>query len=171
MYPEFRAGQKLRAADLLSMGTYEVQQASDLTRTSTTTFADTNIVIPGEANAIYEYRLTAVYSGGTTGLAKFEWEVPSGTTMQRHGIGIGATSTGSQTNADILFSAQGSESTDFNVGVNSSSSVSQCSFYETGRIEMGTTEGDVTLQFGQVASSATSSVLYSTTACVYQRIG
>lgn len=171
MYPEFRSGQKLRASDLLSMGTYEVQQGSDLTRTSTDTFADTNIVIPVEATGVYEYRLTASYSGDTTGLGKFQWTVPSGSIMQRHGVGIGITSTGSQTNADILFSAQGTDGTDFNLGVNSTSSSSVVSFIEMGRIVVGSTAGDATLQFGQVASSATSSILLSSTACVYQRIG
>lgn len=169
-YPDWRAGQKLKASLLDAMNVFQVLQGTDSSVTSSTTLTDSNLVIPLASGALYEYRLLLVYSCGA-GDFHFEWDVPSGTEMQRHGLGIGNTSTGSQTNADILFSAQGTQSTDFNVGGNSGDATANCSFVELGVFTTGSTAGDATLQFTQDTSNATASTLRAASSVYYRRIG
>lgn len=169
-YPDWRAGQKLRASLLDAMNVFQVLQGTDSSATSTTTLQSTNLVIPVESGALYEYRLLLVYACGAGDL-HIEWDVPGGVDMQRHGVGIGATSTGSQTNADILFSAQGTQGTDFNMGGNSGDATANCSFVEQGFITTGSSSGDVTLQFAQDNSNATASTIRAASSIHYRRIG
>lgn len=169
-YPDFRAGMKLKASHLRAMQTIRVVQGSDQTRTSSTSNLDTNLVIPAEANAVYEYRLLLAYSCGAgdyTGL----WSVPSGTTMQRHGDGMAATATGTQTAYTDAFSAQGSATTAFNIGGNTSSIAQTCSFVEQGYIETASTAGNVTYQFSQRLSSADATIIRAASQLYYTRIG
>lgn len=169
-YPDFRAGMKLKASHLRAMQTIRVVQGSDQTRTSSTANLDTNLVIPVEANAVYEYRLLLAYSCGA-GDYTGAWSVPSGTTMQRHGDGMAATATGTQTAYTDAFSAQGSATTAFNIGGNTSSIAQTCSFVEQGYIETASTAGNVTYQFSQRVSSADATIIRAASQLYYTRIG
>ena len=166
-YPDWRAGQRMTADLLAAMNVYEVEQGSDQTVTSSTVYVDTNIVIPVEANALYTYTLLADASGDVAGDGKVAWTVPSGTTMKRSGQGVGQSNTASQTDAATMFSAQGGASTDFGFGVGTGTTA----FVEDGRIETGSTSGNVTLQFAQRVSNATGSIFRGTSIATYRRIG
>lgn len=169
-YPDWRAGQKLKASLLRAMNVYQVVQGTDASKTSSTTLTSTNLVIPVESDALYEYRLLLVHSSGA-GDMQVEWDVPSGTSMQRHGMGIGANNTGSQTNVDISFSAQGTNTTDFNIGGNGGDATAKCSFVELGYIDTGSSSGNVTLQYAQDNSNATASIVRAESSVFYRRIG
>lgn len=166
-YPDWRAGQKITADLLGGMQTYEIEQGSDLVRTSSTTLTDTDIVIPLEENAVYEYHLAISYNAATAGDAKVAWSVPSGATMIRSGQGLGQSVSTSQTDADRGFSARGAAATEFGFGGTGSTAA----FEESGVIECGSTAGNATLQFAQRVSSASSSTMFTSTFCTYRRIG
>lgn len=169
-YPDFRAGMKLKASHLRAMQMTRVVQGSDQTRTSSTSNLSTNLIIPAEANAVYRYTLLLAYSCGAgdyTGV----WDVPSGTSMQRHGDGMAATATGSQTAYTEAFSAQGAAGTAFNIGGNTSSIAQIVSFIEEGYVETASVGGDVTYQFSQRVSSADATICRAASQLYYVRIG
>lgn len=169
-YPDWRAGQKIKASLLRAMTPTLVLQGTDLERTSSTTLTATNLVIPVEANALYEYRLLVTYAAGD-GDVQVEWTTPAGTEMQRHGVGLGDASTGAPTNGNSLFSAQGTGATDFDIGGSTLSATANCSFIELGHITTGSTSGNVTFMFAQDISNATASILRSVSSVLYRRIG
>lgn len=166
-YPDWRAGQKITADLLAGMQTYLVEQGSNLSVTSSTAFVDSDIVIPLEENAIYEYHLCISYSAGTGGDANIEWTVPSGATMLRSGQGLGQSVSTAQTDADRSFSARGAAGTDFGFGGTGSTAA----FEEHGTIECGSTSGNAVLQWSQRVSNATATTLLGSTFCTYRRIG
>lgn len=169
-YPEFRAGMKLKASHLRAMQTYRVLQGADQTRTSSTTLLSSNLIIPTSAGAVYQYKLLLAYSCGA-GDFTGQWDVPSGATMQRHGDGMAATATGSQTAYTEGFSAQGSATTAFNIGGNTAGITQIVSFVEEGYLETASTSGDATFQFTQRVSSADATILRAQSQLYYTRIG
>lgn len=169
-YPDFRAGMKLKASHLRDMQTVRVIQGSDQTRTSSTALLSTNLIIPAEANAVYQYKLLLAYSCGA-GDYTGQWDVPSGATMQRHGDGMAATATGSQTAYTEGFSAQGAATTAFNIGGNTAGITQIVSFVEEGYIETSSSSGDVTYQFTQRVSSADATIIRAASQLYYTRIG
>ena len=169
-YPDFRAGMKLKASHLRAMGVYRVVQGADQTRTSSTVALSSNLIIPAEANAVYSYKLLLAYSCGA-GDFTGTWDVPSGATMQRHGDGMAATATGSQTAYTEGFSAQGSATTAFNIGGNTAGITQTVSFVEEGYLETASTSGNATFQFTQRLSHAEATILRAASQLYYQRIG
>lgn len=169
-YPDWRAGMKLKASLLRGMGVYRVLQGADQTRTSSTVALNSNLIIPVEANAVYQYKLLLAYSAGA-GNFTGTWDVPSGATMQRHGDGMAATATGSQTAYTEGFSAQGGATTAFNIGGNTTGITQTVSFVEEGYIETASTAGNATFQFTQRVSSADATILRAASQVYYQRIG
>lgn len=115
-YPTWQAGQRITADLLLGGSTFNAEQGSDQTVTNSTTLADSNLVVPAEANARYEYTLQAIYSTNTTGKIKFQWSVPNGSMMVRSGHGLGNGQTGGATVGTLVWSSRGDFSTVFNVG-------------------------------------------------------
>jgi hypothetical protein len=169
-YPDWRAGMKLKASLLRAMGTYRVLQGADQTRTSSTANLSSNLIIPAEANAVYQYKLLLAYSAGA-GDFQAVWDVPSGATMQRHGDGMAATATGSQTAYTEGFSAQGGATTAFNIGGNTSGITQVVSFVEEGYLETASTAGNATFQFSQRVSNAEATILRAASQLYYTRIG
>lgn len=169
-YPDWRAGMKLKASLLRAMNVYQVIQAANLSRTSSTTPTATNLVIPAEANAVYEYTIRIAYAAGA-GDASFTWSVPASASMQRHGVGIGTSAGGTRTNATTLFSSQGNQSTAMEVGGDAGAASANCSYFETGYLTTGSTAGNATLMFAQVSSSATASTVNAVSNLEYRRVG
>lgn len=167
VYPDWRAGQIITADLLLAMNVYEVEQGADQSVTSSTTLQDTNLVIPVESNAVYEYRLLLSYTAATAGDAQIAWTVPTSATMSRRGHGLGQSVATSQTDADRSFSAVGAAGTAFGFGATGSTA----SFLEIGRIETSSNAGNATMQFAQRVSNATPSTLLAASRLFYRRVG
>ncbi|WP_329187054.1 hypothetical protein [Actinacidiphila glaucinigra] len=171
-YPTWQAGQRITADLLLGGSTFNAEQGSDQTVTNSTTLADSNLVVPAEANARYEYTLQAIYSTNTTGKIKFQWSVPNGSMMVRSGHGLGNGQTGGATVGTLVWSSRGDFSTVFNVGGTTGSPPGDASFLEVGEIVTGSTAGNVTLQFAQAAANATDpAILRSLSRLRWRRIG
>ncbi|MET9876580.1 hypothetical protein ABZZ36_18425 [Actinacidiphila glaucinigra] len=171
-YPAWQAGQRITADLLLGGLTFNAEQGSDLSVTNSTTLVDSNLVIPAEAGARYEYTLQAIYSTNTTGKIQFQWGVPSGSMMVRSGHGLGNGQTGGATTGTLVYSGRGDFNTVFNVGGTTGSPPGDASFIEVGEIVTGSTAGNAVLRFAQAATNATDpAILRALSRLRWRRIG
>ena len=171
-YPVFTAGMTLTAALLEAMQWQEVVQGNDQSVASSTTFVDSALVIPVEANARYRYRLLAGYRGSSAGDIMFQWIGPTGFSMERFAWGPGSdatSATGAEQFTTALFRRIGAD-IDVTAAAGASASAN-VSYHEEGTITTGNDAGNVTLQFTQASSNATATVLAAQSTLFYVRIG
>lgn len=166
-YPVFVAGQKVTAALLAATQWQEIEQGIDQTVTNSTSFVDTNIIIPVEAGARYQYTLLAGYSSSTTADIKFSWTAPTGGEVRRWTIAQGQNGTGG-VNTFSEVSMRYATTTN-QVVAGGSGTGNEHAYIEIGVINGGA-GGNVTLQFAQVTAEATNTVFLAESRISYVRI-
>lgn len=96
IYPNYTAGQRLTAADLIAGQFLVVTKTVSTDRTSTTTFADDpDLSFDLVANSVYTIEFYMSYAGNA-GLMSTKWTVPDGATGNRTAMGPGSDATDSQ---------------------------------------------------------------------------
>jgi hypothetical protein len=173
-FPEWPAGMRITAGRLNARNTRLVEQGSDQTVTSSTTLVSTNLILPGVANATYEYRLQIAYSATVTPDLKFAWTVPSGAAVRRFTISREAAAVaGLNTGAAVIMRSPGT-GTEIIAGGGSADGGVPADFFfasDEGQITMGGTAGNCTVQFAQQTSNANQTIFRAQSRLVYRRIG
>jgi hypothetical protein len=155
-YPTISPGTTITAGLLTSMLPLAVQKPSDEPRASTTTMTnDGDLLLPVEANAVYELTAYIVYSqnlaaSSTTGIT-IGWSAPSGATLTWTSGGTsGPTQTTTQdvTAQPISLTRQ----LPSNLGTNMAA-------MPFGTLTVSSTAGNFALQWAQVASNGTATIV------------
>lgn len=160
-YPNFRAGQRVTAA-LLNAGKLEfvTNAAGTQTNTTTTMVNATDLVFPVVANARYKVHALISFDAATSapaaGDAKFDWEVPSGATMQRNIITPAASNTNT-TDTNAQFIRRGS-ATDQTAGGNNGAGSAFVVHEEIIDLVTGSTAGDVQFRFALQTGTGTATL-------------
>lgn len=169
-FPTFAAGAPFTAANARALQRQEVNQGSDQTVTSSTTFVNSSIIIPNvEISARYWYLVLGAYKADTAADIKINWTVPTGGSMQRWALGVGLSSTGNAQDATNLNTRFATTATSVTLG--GTGTGTETVFQEEGIITGGSVAGSFTMQFAQVTSNPIGTVLTANTTCFYQRIG
>lgn len=166
-YPTFTAGQRVTAA-LLNAGKVEfVTNASGAQTNATTTMANaTDLVFSGEANARYLVHALIAYDAPTATDIKFDWDHPTGASMNRNTLGQAlATTTNIDTN--VAFIRRGID-TDVSVGGPNATASAFSVYEETSDLIMGSTAGSIQFRFSAVAAGT--ATLQADSFIYYQRI-
>lgn len=170
-FPQWFAGSTITAQKLSDMQWQSVIQGGDQTRTSTTTFLATNLVVPVVASASYKYRLLVSYISNDIADIKFNWVVPTNAAIDgRWNWGIGRDAGGSaQVSATHNRHARNSATTQVVVG---GTSVDQLplGYHEEGVITGGD-GGNCTFQFAQNTADPFVTTLQAVSRVDYLRIG
>lgn len=167
-YPEFSAGQILTAGMLSDMQWQEVEQGIQQVVNNSTTFVDTNIVVPVVAGAKYRYRLLVGYSTSTTADIKFRWQAPSNGEVRRWTWGIGNENTKSQVNnADSVNFRRPITNTAVSIGGTGTSNTQ--SYHEEGLL-LGGDGGNCVFQFAQITAEVSDTSITGSTRVEYLRI-
>jgi hypothetical protein len=167
-YPPFTAGFPLTAADLTAMQWQTVEQGSDQTATSNTTFADTNLAFTGVAGATYLFDLAVNYTGNG-GDIQLDWTVPTNGAAIRFIAGIGPAATGASTfnNTTTTWRRIAANiPSPAGDGVGASTNVA---YFETGEFDAGD-GGAITLRFAQNTSNAATTTFSANSRLRYLRI-
>lgn len=166
-YPPINAGMRITASLLTDMQPQEVEQVASAQVNNSTTFVDTNIVIPTIAGAKYSYRLLVGYATNATADIKFQWSTAGGGEVRRFSAGPGVSGTGSTDSfSEVSFRRP---LTDSDVAVGGNASALTYSYWEQGVII-----GDgfnAIFQFAQNTADASNTSITGSTRCDYQRIG
>lgn len=155
-----QAGRLLDAADFtpgigVGIADYVIKAANESLASSTTAQNDNDLAYPLAANAVYEIEVCLIVTGSTAGDIKTQWAIPSGATGSR--LCVGPTSTAAaftgQEQTQARMSAHG-----WTTSVPYSIEPAAVAIVERGPIAT-TTAGTLTLQWAQVTSSATATVV------------
>lgn len=172
-FPQWPAGMRMTAGRLNARNTFLVEQGSDQTVTSSTTLVSTNLILPGVANATYEYMLQIAYSATVTPDMRWAWSVPSGAAARRFTSSREAAAVaGLNTGAAIIMRAPGT-GTEIIAGGGSADGGAPADFFsalEQGQIVMAGTAGNCTVQFAQQTSNANQTIFRAQSRLLYRRI-
>lgn len=166
--PTWSVGQVLTADDVNNwLVPSAVRKGSDQSVTSSTTLVnDTALLLPVAATAAYYVLVTIIYQGAAngTGDLKWQWAVPSGTTISGRqasyftsGVGVGQSNLATFTQASVTVSGTNGGNTvplDMALTVLTSS-----------------TSGNLQLTWAQNTSSGTATTIKAGSAMLMQRIG
>lgn len=174
-YPVFTAGQKLTAAALQQLAPIRLMKAADQSVTSSTTVVnDNDLVVPVAANATYDFDGFIFWIGNETGKIKFGMNAPTGATLD-WGLLAGydgdtGFNTGGTHGAAQFWLKQAQ--TTFPTGtIQYAASTALLTGLLKGRITTGSTAGNLTLQWAQFVSNATSTTLKAGSWLHAQRVG
>lgn len=151
VYPSIPAGRRITDELLESMLPLEVIKTVTETVTSSTTYQDDNeLLLPGEVNATYRFRLFLLHSAGTTGKIKVRFGAPSGAAVNWgvHAVHVNITS--STTVADMSVPSR-LLSDDQQMG---GGDLAGTTAFIEGVLTMGSTAGNLVLQWAQITSNA-----------------
>lgn len=164
--PTWTVGEVLSSSDVNTWFVpLAVTKTADQSVTSSTTLVNDNeLLLSLAANAVYEFRCTLDYEGGTQGASdlKWGWSVPSGTIMRYTRIGIdtaGASTAGFMT----------TESSTVAGGTAGAGSLK--GVLMDGVIDTGSTAGTLQLKWAQNTSSATATIVHALSKLIAQRVG
>jgi hypothetical protein len=136
------------------------------TNATTTLALATSLVFPVEANASYIIMAFIAYDAPTATDAKFNWSCPAGATMGRNAISQAlGTTTNIDTNVQIL---RRSLATDIQSGGPNAVASAFSLHQEFIDLDVGSTAGNVQLQFAAVAAGT--ATLQADSTIYYQRI-
>lgn len=174
-YPDIEVGD-IWTADLANASIPDIYyKSTSTTRASTTTLADDpDLVVPVAANGIYivEFDLRyACLNNNTNTLAGFKtvWTAPTGTlSTNREVLGYGSNVVTDDN--QLMRSGVHAYSTVVSYGSRNSTTL-QVRAYEIGLVQLGSTAGNITLQWAQNTSNATGTVLAATSFAKATRIG
>lgn len=103
-YPDIRAGLTVTGNLLRAMLPIESVLDSDTTPwNNNTTYADTGLVVPLEANASYLGWTTLFYVGPAAADLKFRYSIPTGATGRRGGTAAGTGATGADPSSERVW--------------------------------------------------------------------
>lgn len=150
-----QAGQRITAVLLNSIGPLGVIKGADQSVTSSTALVNDNaLTVPLVAGATYLFDCYLDYEGGTTGASdlKWQWSIPAGATM-RYGADYPSTSglavtIGTNTAATVP-----------HAGTNGAGTLMSARM--KGSVTMSSTAGPLQLQWAQVTSSGTATIIHS----------
>lgn len=167
-YPTLLAGQRMTAALLRSMLPQTVRKTADESRSSTTTYADdTHLVFAAEANAVYTMTGWLKYFADPTPDIKVNITVPTGCLGEWAWLMPGSTTGASGTTGYSIRT----ETIDVNGGRTGYGTSDSIHFTPLGGLfRMGSTAGNISLQWAQNTASATATTLYTDSWLQFQRI-
>lgn len=154
-------GDIIYAANINRLAPRVVYKASSTTRASTTVFADDpELIVPVEANATYIIRFFIKAAAIALADIKTSWSVPAGMVSQNKSV-IGPGSTAVDSSADNVAMRIGVHNFATSISYNGvrDSAANQFQIVETGLVQVGATAGNVALQWAQVTSNVTGSVV------------
>lgn len=152
IYPFYKAGQRLTAADLIAAQELIVFKAVNTDRTSTITFTDDpELTLQLAANAVYTVEFFIGFAGGS-GKFQSKWTVPSGATGNKSVQGPGSLATDTSMDNASMRSGVFPYSTAIAYGNRTTSSTNQSIAIETSLITT-TTAGTCALSWTQVTSN------------------
>lgn len=173
-FPQWYAGMVLTADRLNARAEHMVTQDTDQTVTDSTTYVNSQIIVPVEAGAVYRYVLLISYSAHTAGDFKWRWSVPTGTLIASftQALVTGA-GTGLNTGADIIMRRPAQTTDRIAGGTDDTSPPSNFhSAYDRGTITVSGSSGNVVMQFAQNSASSNPTILRggNNTRLIYSRI-
>lgn len=167
-YPTLAAGQRLTAALLRSMLPQTVRKTADESRSATTTYADdTHLVFAAEANAVYTMLGWIKYFADPTPDIKIQFSVPSGC-LGEWGWNMPGSTTATTGTTGYSIRTETNDVANGRTGYGTSDSQHMTPM--GGLFRMGSTAGNVTLQWAQNTSNATATVLYTDSFLTFTRI-
>ena len=152
---QWAAGDVLAAADMNSwtVPVYTYKTASTSRATNTTLTADPHLIAPMAANAMYDLSGLLDYEADVTGDFKFQFTLPAGATMNFNWVGF--SSSDAFTN-----NAQNVAATVATAGGGGAGSANSRGINLMGNIIMSSTAGNLGINWAQVVSSATATIVH-----------
>lgn len=151
----FLAGQLITASALNALAGAAISLDTDFPKTSDTTFANTGLALPLEANSKYLILCELAVDANTTADAKYNFLLPAGATIVQSIWGSGAAVGAGVLDGTIFHDRVAAASLPVG-GVNSGTVIT---FRPWAVVRTTGTAGNVTLQFAQNTSNATASIL------------
>jgi len=172
-WPQIAAGQRITTA-LLSGLTYNyaIKESSQTVTSSITPVNDTDLFFPIEAGAQYEFDAILRWSGLQVAGLRTAWTAPTGTSFNRL-LGGPGSSNAIQTDAnttEMRWVIHG-HSTQAGMTNPRNSTALHVWSLETAILTAGSTAGNVQLQWAQLATNATGTVMQPSSYIRYRRIG
>ncbi len=163
---QWNVGDILAAADMNAWTVPLVAVTnSDLSRTSSATLADDSVLtLPVVANALYDFRLHVRFTGPNTNGAAFNVTGPTGTSASLSSP-VNGTGANAATDVGLNSGIVGN----FGLATIGTGTVIDCDVF--GLINTGSASGNVTFQWAQTTSSATSTTRKSNSFLMLRRIG
>lgn len=167
-YPTLLAGQRATAALLRSMLPQTVRKTADESRAATTTYTDdTHLVFAAEVNAVYTMYGWIKHFADPTPDIKVQFSVPTGCLGEWGWLMPGS---GTLAAGTAGYSIR-TESNDVSTGrTGYGTSDSQHMTPMGGIFRMGSTAGNIALQWAQNTSNATATTLYTDSFLTFTRI-
>lgn len=174
-FPTWLAGMRITADRLDDRDIRVVEQGTDQTVTSSTTLRDTNLLIPGEVNAIYWYALYIAYRATITPDFRWAWVAPSGTSIDRFTAGRDEASPAGLTAGHPVALRYASIGIELRAGGGDADGTSPPAnviyAQDQGIIKIGGTAGSCVVRFAQFTSNANQTIFSSQSKLIYARIG
>jgi hypothetical protein len=162
--PTWTVGEVLASADVNNWFVPRcVVKPSDTSRASNTTFSnDPALLLPFEANSVFQFTAGIDYEADATGDFKFQWTVPAGASMLYL--------FSAYTPADnITLNGGNGASSPFTIG--GAGAGTRRALLCTGVVTIGSTAGNLAFQWAQAASSATAAIVHAQSYLTAFRVG
>jgi hypothetical protein len=157
--PTFNAGTEPTAGQLQTLLPIKAVKPADQTVNNSNVLVNDNaLVLPVNANAIYDFQLRLVYSSGATPAFKFHFTLPSGGTMSY--------TTNVLSGGAFKLFANNDASTPTADGTGADSPI-----LLVGEIFIAGTSGNVTLQWAQFNANASNTIVRSNSVFKARQIG
>lgn len=151
------AGMSATAAMIAGIAPLAAYKPGDESVTSSTTLQnDDSLSISLAANATYFFVCNLDYEGAalSTGDLQWKWSLPSGATMRYHRLGIDATSSGNPTNGFLS-----TETANPSGGTGGAGALKGVTMI--GSVSVGGTHGNMQLQWAQLHSNVTPTIVHA----------
>lgn len=151
---------------------YVIKPADATPRVAATLVADPDLTFPVVANAVYDVLFNFRWAGLQAAGLRTSWSVPSGTTGNRECLGPGSSNV-AQTDAnttEMRWAVHGYGTAVLYTDPRNSASL-QTFTWEQAILSVGSTAGNVTLNWGQNVANATGSLINATSYVKWRRIG
>lgn len=158
------AGQRITADALDALAPLMAMKAGDTNYTNTTLTNDPELFLALVANATYLLEAFLVYEGGTSGSADLQgkFTVPSGASLRYTNIGQNAS--GGNTGSFAGTATSGTYTGNTNGAGNLRS------LTIPGSVVMGSTAGNIQMQFSQNTANATATIVHAQSYLAVQRV-
>lgn len=166
-YPVLAVGQRFTADVVASMLPIQARKTSASTRTSTTSSsADSELVITLEANAVYKFVFYLKYDGATGGDIRWNWVGPSGM-LGDYALSAVSVAAAAATTEDLAINYSMSATG----GAGGLGAGTACGAQATGTITTAAAAGTLTFTWAQFTSSGTATTLQAGSYIECTRIG
>lgn len=166
-YPSWTAGTKITAQKLNDGQPHYIDcSTTPVINNSTTATADTELIVPVEANAMYEIEMVLAFFTTVNCDVRTDWDVPAGASGLKHCMGATSTAADftSRDSTNVRIGSHG-HGTDVTYQLDTSGNTQWC--LEKGIVTIGATSGNITLRWaqgtatvGDLSRSATSFIRY-----------